>query len=437
MATLTVRYRRPKKTSCKDCGCPDLQWVATGQDDSKKTDVNPQGWIGYHYVPFGTDDFSGKIHPIVPCGGNSSYAQNTVAVTPTTTASAIGGFPPAASSVDLGPIEARLDGAEQAIAAFQPGITKLTDIISDTSGRMDTKLGEMKAELAKAAAARPVTLSAPWVPTPVALGRVHAATLNAIAMVAAIGHEGVVTLVGEAASGKSTVARKIADGLGSKALHRMTLHEYTTAPDVFGFKSPVDGKYHPSEMWYPYVNGGSGFIDEINRASPEGASMFNGLTSGDETGWPDGTHKKHADCYFFAAANNYCRGADVRYNATTQLDFATLTRLVFLPMPTDWAMLGDIYGSPIKGDAYPFKDPGPARTNSDPLVKAWGQLVKNVFDEVNKQDINAAISARAFIAGVLMLRAGIDYDLIQFSTIWSKMDADSADQIKTNLGLKK
>lgn len=54
MEPTTITRRGTKAVECRDCHQGGLEWVYTD--------------AGWRYVPVGTNDLSGEVHPLLPCG---------------------------------------------------------------------------------------------------------------------------------------------------------------------------------------------------------------------------------------------------------------------------------------------------------------------------------------------------------------------------------
>lgn len=417
------------KVRCETCGEPELQWVQTNE--------------GWKLIPFGSTDVTGALHALTP---------HACKRTP------VSGFVPATASgtaVDATVIK-RIDDLEIARNALETSSTAMQAAMSDLDnkhGALEPKIVALgakwqadakvlKAEIAKLNAARQIQVVSTTGKVLKTIGRQHAMFDNAARMLAAIGDTGILNLVGEAGSGKSFVFAALADVLGVD-WESFTMNAYTSAMDILGFISPLNGQYVDSPFRRAYEFGKLMCIDEVTRSSVEGASSFNGLTSSPQTGFPDRIVERHANCYFVAAANTYGRGADAEYVGGNQLDAATLSRFVYLPWNTDWDFLGEITGLVIPSDAPEFPAPGLARESDDPMVTDWGAWVKRVRDICDEKHIHAVIGARAVINGVKLLKAGIDSKyksaqhgetgLVEFSTVWAHMDGESASEVRANL----
>lgn len=412
--------RRGKAVSCKFCGETGLEWIALS--GSART---PSDW---HLIPFGESDAT-NIH--------TCKSRNT--------APAVTGQSPV---VDLTPVLARIDGLDTRLLAVETVATQPT-VIPDTaridaieseldgvkplvvaiSDRIDVDLVAMKARIDDLDKARPIVVSGPSLAKPVNIGRQHAQFANLLTMVQAIRGTGVVYVVGEGGSFKTSAIPHLAKALGVDYTIR-SVGRLTSETDLLGWHD-ANGRYVESHEYVRYTQGGIMAWDEFDNISAEGAVSVNGMTSNGTAGFPNGMATRHPDTHFVAMGNTFGRGADAQYVGRSQLDAATLNRFCYLPWDTDWQLLGDLYGLEIPGDAPSYPAPGKPRTIDE--IADWGQYVKRIHDIVVELRIRALVSSRAVINGRAMLLAGIDRNLVEYSVIWAHMSDQDAATVRARL----
>ena len=134
-------------------------------------------------------------------------------------------------------------------------------------------------------------------------------------------------LYGPAGSGKSTIARKVADELGlpfysvSTILQKYELEGYTDAV----------GKLVETTCYKAFLNGGIFCFDEASTSSPEAQVAFNTMAAQLVYNFPGvGMVEAHPDFHIIACDNTIGRGQDSKYTARYQMDASTLDRYTFV-----------------------------------------------------------------------------------------------------------
>ena len=144
------------------------------------------------------------------------------------------------------------------------------------------------------------------------------------------GHQNLL-MVGPAGSGKTTLAKSMAQALGLD-FGFISLSAGVTETHLFGRILPQpDGswQYQPSRFVEVYENGGVFLLDEVDAADANVMVAINAALANGVLANPNGkVHKRHAKTYILAAANTWGRGADHQYVGRNQLDAATLDRFV-------------------------------------------------------------------------------------------------------------
>lgn len=144
------------------------------------------------------------------------------------------------------------------------------------------------------------------------------------------GHKNVL-MVGPAGSGKTTLAKSVADGLGIP-FKFISLSSGVTETHILGRTLPQsDGswKFVASPFVEVYENGGVFLLDELDAADANVMVAINAALANGVLVTPDGLiRKRHDSCYIIGAANTWGRGGDHQYVGRNQLDAATLDRFV-------------------------------------------------------------------------------------------------------------
>lgn len=142
-----------------------------------------------------------------------------------------------------------------------------------------------------------------------------------------------VMLVGEAGSGKSSSAKKVAEALG-KPFYFTSVGVTTTKYEFNGFID-ANGRVTSTSFRKAWVEGGVFLIDEFDAASPNVAIALNEALANRRASFPDGDVDAHEDFICIAAANTAGTGATLEFSGRQRLDGATLDRFVFMEWNID------------------------------------------------------------------------------------------------------
>jgi MoxR-like ATPase len=130
-----------------------------------------------------------------------------------------------------------------------------------------------------------------------------------------------VLLTGERGSGKTTLAKQVAEGLGF-TFFSMSMTRQTTLSHLLGFMN-VNGLYIPSQLRNAAENGGVFLLDEIDASDPNVLLCLNTVENG-YIAFPDKVVELHPDFRLMATSNPQDNHRD--YNGRAKLDAATLDR---------------------------------------------------------------------------------------------------------------
>jgi hypothetical protein len=142
-----------------------------------------------------------------------------------------------------------------------------------------------------------------------------------------------VMLVGEAGSGKSSAAKKVAKALG-KPFYFTSVGVTTTKYEFNGFID-ANGRVTSTSFRKAWEEGGVFLIDEFDAASPNVAIALNEALANRRASFPDGDVDAHEDFICIAAANTAGTGATLEFSGRQRLDGATLDRFVFMQWDID------------------------------------------------------------------------------------------------------
>lgn len=208
-----------------------------------------------------------------------------------------------------------------------------------------------------------------------------------------------VMLVGPAGSGKTTACQHVADAFG---LPFYTNGALTGAHELTGYKDAA-GHYHSTPFRRAFEGGGEYLMDEMDRSDAGAILALNSALANGFMAFPDREEpvKAHPDFIPIVAANTYGRGADRLYVGATQLDGATLDRFAVLAWDYDEALERTLAGD-------------------DP----WTAYVQAARAAASNLRVRHIISPRASMAGAVMRRAGLSFDLIAEAVLWKGLDRD-------------
>lgn len=138
-------------------------------------------------------------------------------------------------------------------------------------------------------------------------------------------------LYGPTGSGKSLLAKQVADGLG------LPFHVMNSVTDEYKLTGFIDaaGRYHGSEFREAFENGGVFLLDEIDASAPDVLVVINAAISNSWFPFPDRTVTAHKNFRVIATGNTTGRGADSAYRGRVQLDAASLDRFVMVKVDYD------------------------------------------------------------------------------------------------------
>jgi cobaltochelatase CobS len=147
------------------------------------------------------------------------------------------------------------------------------------------------------------------------------------------GHRKNVYAWGEAGSGKSTAALKVA-GLLNLPFYYIALQAQLNGSAIMGYMDG-HGNYRETDFYRAYKYGGIFLLDELELGSDNMLASLNGALANGHAAFPCGRVERHPDFICIATGNTPGLGATVMYSARRALDGSTRDRFAFLEWNTD------------------------------------------------------------------------------------------------------
>lgn len=220
-------------------------------------------------------------------------------------------------------------------------------------------------------------------------------------------------LYGEAGSGKTFIAKQVADTL-ELPFYSQSVTVQTTKSDLFGFIS-ANGDYTESLFYKAYTEGGLFCLDEVDNGNANVLNVLNQATSSDKCAFPNGMKTKHKNFRLIACANTVGDGANRQYIGRNALDSALKDRFVFLEFNTDWDLAKAIA----------------LQSNPKKEVEEILELIHKMNLTVKKQNIkNVIITPRALFNGLKLKRRGLLTHEILEMTIFKGCDESTKSKLQ-------
>jgi MoxR-like ATPase len=219
-----------------------------------------------------------------------------------------------------------------------------------------------------------------------------------------------VYLVGPSGSGKTYAAIQCAKALG------VPFHFTGAIASEFKLTGFMDaqGRIVSTEFRKAYEDGGLFLFDEIDASYPQAVLAFNAALANDYMDFPDKRVPRHENFYCIAAANTYGQGADRQYIGRNQLDAASLDRFVFI----DWQ-----YDENLERDLAENHD--------------WTDYVQKIRKCVESLKIRHVVSPRASIFGAILLKHGVEREIVERTVLWKGIDEATKNKIQVGIATSK
>ena len=138
-------------------------------------------------------------------------------------------------------------------------------------------------------------------------------------------------LCGPAGTGKSYIAQQAAKALD---LEYYVANAVTDEVQLIGFID-ANGRYHETEFFKAFSNGGVFLLDELDASIPEVLVILNNALANGCFPFPCGRVQAHPDFHCVAAGNTFGTGADDTYSGRSVIDGATLDRFGLISVDYD------------------------------------------------------------------------------------------------------
>lgn len=135
-----------------------------------------------------------------------------------------------------------------------------------------------------------------------------------------------VFLSGAAGTGKNVICKQVAEGLG---LDFYFTNAVTQEYQLKGFID-ANGKYHETQFFKAFTQGGLFFLDEMDGSIPETLIILNAAIANRYFDFPTGKFEASPDFRIIAAGNTVGTGADIEYTGRFQLDASSLDRFALI-----------------------------------------------------------------------------------------------------------
>lgn len=216
-----------------------------------------------------------------------------------------------------------------------------------------------------------------------------------------------VYLSGEAGTGKNVICKQVAKALG---LEFYFTNAVTQEYKLTGFID-ASGRFHETQFYKAFKNGGLFFLDELDASIPEVLVILNAAISNRYFDFPTGKVEAHKDFRLIAAGNTIGTGADAVYTGRYCLDGASMDRFVIVPIP---------YSISIES----------AITNKDEDLINFCHAYRAVVTEAN---INSIFSYRGLTAITKLKNSEMSLSEILKICLIKGMNKDDLNIIKNNI----
>jgi cobaltochelatase CobS len=232
--------------------------------------------------------------------------------------------PPMAATVNPADPMAAFAAFQQIMASMQPSLDPdqirgiVADAIADEVDRIKSTLPVVTIEVRKGQEVKTVA------------GITHDVMPDVLATVASGEH---VMLVGPAGTGKTHLAKQVADAL-SADFWAVQVGPTMTEARLLGYMNAT-GAYVGTVFRDWCEKGGVLLMDEVDNGNASVLNVLNSALGNGFVAFPDGMVQLNAECVCIAAGNTFGNGPDRKFVGRQALDFAFLNRFTWVIVPVD------------------------------------------------------------------------------------------------------
>lgn len=215
-----------------------------------------------------------------------------------------------------------------------------------------------------------------------------------------------VMVTGAAGTGKNYLMEQVSEALGIEFYYTGAI---TQEYKLTGFID-AGGRFHETEFYKAFKNGGLFMLDEIDASSAETLVLLNAAIANKYFDFPSGRIKAHEDFRIVCAGNTFGTGADMVYVGRNVLDGATLDRFVVIKMD---------YDNEVEKLLCPDEE--------------FYQFITGTRAMVDKFKLRHIIGMRASINGYKSLQAGMSKAFVIESIVMKGLNVDDVAVMVKNL----
>lgn len=213
-----------------------------------------------------------------------------------------------------------------------------------------------------------------------------------------------VWVAGGAGSGKSKASEFASQALG---LQFRAIGSINEAHEIFGYVSPIDGKYYGTGFREVIENGGVFCFDDFDGSDPVCCVKLLGALGNSVISFPDAMVTRHKDACIILTANTWGHGATSEYVGRMKQDAALLDRFVKIQWETDEAL--------------------ELATCSD---MAWVKRVQSVRRQVKAKGLKVLVTPRASYHGAALIAAGFTHEETEVMVLANGMSKDQWEMVR-------
>lgn len=218
-----------------------------------------------------------------------------------------------------------------------------------------------------------------------------------------------VMLVGGAGTGKNYTLEQVAESLG---LDFYMSNAVTQEYKLTGFID-ANGRYHETEFYKAFVNGGLFMLDEIDASVPDALILLNSAIANKYFDFPIGRVKAHPDFRVVSAGNTTGNGADMQYVGRNQLDGASIDRFTLIQFD---------YSEQVERNL----------ANDDDLYA----FIVEMRRAINDTKMRHIVSMRATINSAKLVQVGMDKEKVVRTAIVKSMNRDDLNTIVSKMNVR-